>query len=179
MGAEIKLNTYRKTRGPKRKQVSRITKQRKHHSTLPYCSFFPVQDKEQRGCGKSPVKSPQEKKHSPSAVFLPFPQKVPAAPAAGFFQPLQLLHTLSGSELQLHRESSSNLSESSKLNLSPSSHSSIAEATSPFPPPGRFPAAASFDTKTKPRLQTPSTRAHYHFTGTSPPLAVGATFTQN
>lgn len=39
----------------------------------------------------------------------------------GRFQPRQLLHKLSGSELQLHNESSSKRSESSKLNRSHSS----------------------------------------------------------
>jgi hypothetical protein len=91
--------------------------------------------------------------NSPSAGLLPPPQKVPA-PAAGFFQPLQLLQRLSGSELQLQSESSSKRSESSKLNLSPSSHSSIAAATSPPPPPGRFPAAASFEQRTTPEAKT-------------------------
>lgn len=41
--------------------------------------------------------------------------------AVGRFHPRQLLHKLSCSELQLHNESSSNLSESSKLNRSHSS----------------------------------------------------------
>ncbi|KAJ3641299.1 hypothetical protein Zmor_027811 [Zophobas morio] len=92
------------------------------------------------------TKNKERPSNSPSAAFLPPPHRLPA-PAEGFFHPRQLLHTLSGSELQLHSESSSNRSESSKLNLSPSSHSSIAAATSPPPPPppGRFPAAASFD----------------------------------
>lgn len=69
--------------------------------------------------------------------------------ATGFFQPLQLLHKLSGSELQLHKESSSNLSESSKLKRPPSSQSRIAPSSSPPPPPPeRSPDAATFKTKT-------------------------------
>lgn len=74
----------------------------------------------------------------------------------GFFHPLQLLQRLSGSELQLHNESSSNLSESSKLNLSPSlsPQSSIAVGTS-LPPPARFPpAAASFKQRVAPWQKT-------------------------
>uniref|UniRef100_A0A1Y1LRA9 Uncharacterized protein n=1 Tax=Photinus pyralis TaxID=7054 RepID=A0A1Y1LRA9_PHOPY len=63
----------------------------------------------------------------------------------GFFHPLQLLQTLSGSELQLHKESSSKRSESSKLKRSTSSQSSIAAATSPPPsPPERLPVPATF-----------------------------------
>lgn len=46
------------------------------------------------------------------------PKTVPWVP--GRFHPLQLLHKDSGSELQLQRESSSNLSESSNVNLSSS-----------------------------------------------------------
>lgn len=75
---------------------------------------------------------------------------------AGFFHPLQLLQRLSGSELQLHNESSSNLSESSKLNLSPSRspQSSDAAGTS-LPPPARFPpAAASFKQRVAPLHKT-------------------------
>lgn len=46
--------------------------------------------------------------------------------ARGFFQPLQLLHSDSGSLPQLHRESSSNRSESSNDMRSPSSiHSNM------------------------------------------------------
>lgn len=48
----------------------------------------------------------------------------------GRFHPRQLLHRLSGSELQLHRESSSNRSESSKLKWSASSQSSRGDPTS-------------------------------------------------
>lgn len=48
----------------------------------------------------------------------------------GRFQPRQLLHKLSGSELQLHNESSSNRSESSKVNRSHSSFHSCATTTS-------------------------------------------------
>lgn len=83
----------------------------------------------------------------PSEHFLFAPKKDPD-PTGGFFHPLQLLHRLSGSELQLQRESSSKRSESSKLNRSPSSHSSIAAATSfppPSPPPGRLARPATFD----------------------------------
>lgn len=76
--------------------------------------------------------------HLPSAFeFLPPPPPVKliefADAVGGFFHPRQLLQRLSGSELQLQRESSSNLSESSKLKRSPSSQSSIAAATSPLP----------------------------------------------
>lgn len=58
------------------------------------------------------------------------PRRLPLIPntmdvPTGFFQPRQLLQTLSGSELQLHNESSSNRSESSKLNRS---HSSLLAA---------------------------------------------------
>lgn len=58
----------------------------------------------------------------------------------GLLHPRQLLHRLSGSELQLHKESSSKRSESSKLKWSPSSQSSKGDPTStgadgrpPFP----------------------------------------------
>lgn len=44
-------------------------------------------------------------------------------PADCFLHPLQFWQRLSASEMKEHRESSSNLSESSKENLSPSSHS--------------------------------------------------------
>lgn len=44
-------------------------------------------------------------------------------PADCFLQPRQFWHRLSASEMKEHRESSSNRSESSKENLSPSSHS--------------------------------------------------------
>lgn len=95
--------------------------------------------------------------------------------AIGFFHPLQLLQTLSGSELQLHSESSSKRSESSKLNRSPSSQSSMAGATTsppppaapapppalpPLPlPPARLPpaAAASFRQRTKAYCSFPHT----------------------
>lgn len=67
--------------------------------------------------------------HSPSFCFLsaPFPKLLFVM---GRFQPRQLLHKLSGSELQLHNESSSNRSESSKVNRSHSSfHSGTATAS--------------------------------------------------
>uniref|UniRef100_A0A182NC37 Uncharacterized protein n=1 Tax=Anopheles dirus TaxID=7168 RepID=A0A182NC37_9DIPT len=57
----------------------------------------------------------------PSLERRPGPPPNELIVATGFFQPRQLLHTLSGSELQLHSESSSNRSESSKLNRSISS----------------------------------------------------------
>lgn len=44
-------------------------------------------------------------------------------PADCFLHPLQFWQRLSASEMKEHRESSSNRSESSKENLSPSSHS--------------------------------------------------------
>lgn len=50
--------------------------------------------------------------------------------AGGFFQPRQLLHKDSGSLPQLHKESSSKRSESSKDMRSPSSHSSISGSSS-------------------------------------------------
>lgn len=62
-------------------------------------------------------------------------------PMIGFFQPRQLLHTLSGSELQLHNESSSKWSESSKLNLSISSLFHSLAAFAPPPPPAAAAAA--------------------------------------
>lgn len=63
-----------------------------------------------------------ENKSSPSFCFLnaPFPKLLFAI---GRFHPRQLLHRLSGSELQLHSESSSNRSESSKVYRSSSFHS--------------------------------------------------------
>lgn len=65
----------------------------------------------------------------PSFCFLsaPFPKLLFVM---GRFQPRQLLHRLSGSELQLHNESSSNRSESSKVNRSHSSFHSCAATTS-------------------------------------------------
>lgn len=65
----------------------------------------------------------------PSFCFLnaPFPKLLFVR---GRFQPRQLLHKLSGSELQLHNESSSNRSESSKVNRSHSSFHSCATTTS-------------------------------------------------
>jgi len=54
-------------------------------------------------------------------------------PADCFLHPLQFWQRLSASEMKEHRESSSNLSESSKENLSPSSHSAnISSITSTF-----------------------------------------------
>lgn len=57
--------------------------------------------------------------YSPSCFLSPPIPKLLLV--VGRFHPRQLLHKLSGSELQLHKESSSNLSESSKLNRSHSS----------------------------------------------------------
>lgn len=67
----------------------------------------------------------------PVVVLVPLP-------VVGFFQPRQLLHSDSASELQLHKESSSKRMESSKLKRSISSgfHSL------PPPPPPPPPAAA-------------------------------------
>lgn len=57
-------------------------------------------------------------------IFLPLILTVGEfGPADCFLHPLQFWHRLSASEMKEHRESSSNLSESSKENLSPSSHS--------------------------------------------------------
>lgn len=57
-------------------------------------------------------------------IFLPLILTVgELGPADCFLHPLQFWHRLSASEMKEHRESSSNLSESSKENLSPSSHS--------------------------------------------------------
>lgn len=54
-------------------------------------------------------------------------------PADCFLHPLQFWQRLSASEMKEHRESSSNRSESSKENLSPSSHSAnISSITSTF-----------------------------------------------
>lgn len=75
----------------------------------------------------------------------------------GRFQPLQLLHKLSGSELQLHSESSSKRSESSKLNRSHSSFHSGATTScgcgcggccgcTGGPPPTASPTIASSST---------------------------------
>lgn len=58
-------------------------------------------------------------------------------PADCFLHPLQFWHRLSASEMKEQRESSSNLSESSKENLSPSSHSaniSSMTSTCNYPP---------------------------------------------
>lgn len=83
----------------------------------------------------------------PATAIPPMPLKPPLPaplPAAGFFQPRQLLHSDSGSELQLQRESSSKRMESSKLKRSISSgfHSlaaapaaSLPAAPAPAPPP--------------------------------------------
>lgn len=54
-------------------------------------------------------KKKKKKFHSPSMGFLVVPK-----PAVGRRHPLQLLHNDSGSLLQLHKESSSKRSESSK-----------------------------------------------------------------
>lgn len=69
----------------------------------------------------------------PVVVLVPLP-------VVGFFQPRQLLHNDSASELQLHKESSSKRMESSKLKRSISSgfHSL------PPPPPPPPPPAAAF-----------------------------------
>jgi len=80
---------------------------------------------------------------APNAIaMLPIPLRPPLPaplPAAGFFQPRQLLHSDSGSELQLHRESSSKRMESSELKRSISSgFHSLAAAPAPSrpaPPP--------------------------------------------
>lgn len=65
----------------------------------------------------------------PSFCFLsaPFPKLLFVG---GRFQPRQWLHKLSGSELQLHNESSSNRSESSNVKRSHSSFHSCAATTS-------------------------------------------------
>jgi hypothetical protein len=70
----------------------------------------------------------------PSVAFLEDPNA--NEPSVGLFHPRQLLHTDSGSLLQLHSESSSNLSESSNENLSSPSQSSIALGSSPTPTTG-------------------------------------------
>lgn len=64
----------------------------------------------------------------------PFPLPVATVFVVGFFQPRQLLHILSGSELQVQIESSSKRSESSKLKHS-SLPPSAAAATTTAPPP--------------------------------------------
>lgn len=103
-----------------------------------------------------------------------------AEPAVGLFQPRQLLHRLSGSELQLHKESSSKRSESSKLKRPPSSQSRIAPssstaATVPPPAPHWSAEAATFGPPSAPghtdryHPHTTRTRAHtisnsLHFT---------------
>lgn len=63
----------------------------------------------------------EDVRHLPSPDFLEEQTPKVLEFTLGLFHPRQLLHRLSGSELQLHRESSSNLSESSKLNRSHSS----------------------------------------------------------
>lgn len=83
-------------------------------------------------------------KEIPMKVFDPF-AAFPGAPLppfvvdVGFLQPRQLLHILSGSELQVQMESSSKRSESSKLKWS---HSSPAPPPPP-PPPATATAAAA------------------------------------
>lgn len=78
----------------------------------------------------------------------------------GFFQPRQLLHNDSGSELQLQRESSSKRSESSKLKRSISSgfHSAApAPAAAPCSPaPPATLAAAAAAAATAPLRRDPS-----------------------
>lgn len=82
---------------------------------------------------------------------FPLPRPGPVVPlVVGFFQPRQLLHNDSASELQLQSESSSKRMESSKLNRSISSgfHSLpppplAAFASAPAPPAAAPPAAAA------------------------------------
>lgn len=88
----------------------------------------------------------------PKPLPLPLPRPGPVVPLVGFFQPRQLLHNDSASELQLQRESSSKRMESSKLKRSISSgfHSLLppppplaAFASAPAPPAAAPPAAAA------------------------------------
>lgn len=70
-------------------------------------------------------------------------------PVVGFFQPRQLLHNDSASELQLHKESSSKRMESSKLNRS------ISSGFHSLPPPPPPPPGAAFASAPAPAAAAP------------------------
>lgn len=111
-------------------------------------------------------------------IFLPLILTVgELGPADCFLHPLQFWHRLSASEMKEHRESSSNLSESSKENLSPSSHSAnISSMTSICNPPpmstdSNFKSLLRYSSKNKTQENTRKKNVQHWMLGEGRPLA--------